>query len=253
MKPQEITGLHIGEGMPKTIVSLTGATAAECLTETERACEAGVDVLEWRADFASCANDPAALVDMGHVIAAKCYVPLLLTLRSAREGGERDFDPEAYLSLNRSLIKAGIADLIDIEARIGDDTARTLAHYAHAHNVATVISHHNFQLTPSIEWMTDMLRHMIRLGADIPKLAVMAHDESDALRLLSATNQMRYETDCPLITIAMGRKGAITRLVGEAFGSSMTFCALGNASAPGQVSLEQTRRILHDVHAALDE
>ena len=80
-------------------------------------------------------------------------------------------------------------------------------------------------------------------GADVAKLAVMPGDAADAARLLQATAQAaarRPET--PLITMAMGPAGAVTRLCGGAFGVCASFGAMGGAaSAPGQPDARDLR------------
>ena len=93
---------------------------------------------------------------------------------------------------------------------------------------------------------------MADLGADIPKIATMANGAQDALKLLAATEEMsRIHSDKPLLTMAMGREGSITRLAGELFGSAITFCSLEAASAPGQVQVKQAIRIMDDLHEVL--
>jgi len=42
----------------------------------------------------------------------------------------------------------------------------------------------------------------------------------------------------PVVSMSMGRLGAITRLSGWAFGSAMTFAVGENSSAPGQLAIE---------------
>ena len=44
--------------------------------------------------------------------------------------------------------------------------------------------------------------------------------------------------------MSMGALGAVSRLAGEAFGSAMTFANPGQASAPGQVSLDVVNDVL---------
>ena len=76
---------------------------------------------------------------------------------------------------------------------------------------------------------------MLDLGADIAKLAVMPRNRADAARLLLATAQAAAQRPGKaLITMSMGRDGAVTRYCGGAFGSAATFGTLSAASAPGQ-------------------
>ena len=89
------------------------------------------------------------------------------------------------------------------------------------------------------------------MGADIPKIAVMPKSESDVITLLDATQEMHTKyADGPIITMSMG-KGVISRMCGEFFGSSMTFGAVGQVSAPGQTPVDQLSDVLAVLHRAL--
>jgi 3-dehydroquinate dehydratase-1 len=54
----------------------------------------------------------------------------------------------------------------------------------------------------------------------------------------------------PLVTMSMGGLGAISRLAGEVFGSSMTFGSAGKKSAPGQIPVSELRLCLKTIHNA---
>ena len=253
MECLDIKGVRIGEGRPKIIVSIMGGTLEESLQTVEAGKAAQVDCFEYRADFADDVRDAAQVVqDTVALAEALPENPLLFTFRSTGQGGKLTLPVEEYAALNRSVIEAEAIDLVDIETWIGDDLVRELVDCAHAHGVAAVVSYHNFQETPPAAWMVELMSHMVELGADIPKVAVMAHDAKDALELLSATEEMsRTRTDKPLLTMAMGREGSITRLTGELFGSALTFCSLEQASAPGQVDVARARRMMDDLHEVL--
>lgn len=90
------------------------------------------------------------------------------------------------------------------------------------------------------------------MGADIPKIAVMPQSAGDVLTLLSATEEMaRCYADRPIITMSMSSQGVISRLCGEVFGSSMTFGAVGQVSAPGQIPVDQLCQALEILHNSL--
>ena len=57
--------------------------------------------------------------------------------------------------------------------------------------------------------------------------------------------------DRPIITMSMAGTGVISRLCGEVFGSSMTFGAVGKASAPGQMGAEDLNTVLALLHDAM--
>ena len=90
-----------------------------------------------------------------------------------------------------------------------------------------------------------LLEQMKHSNADIVKLAMMPQDAEDVLRLLAETNRFhqRYPEQL-LITMAMGKIGAVSRVSGEIFGSCVTFGAGKNASAPGQIKMEKLEEIL---------
>lgn len=250
MRPLRIKGVSIGEGIPKIIVSLMAPDVEGVLADIEKGKQEGVDCFEWRADFSDDVHDPVKIVEQGRQIAAALPTnPLLFTFRSSSQGGELAIPADEYVSLNRAVIRSGFADLVDIESWIGDVAVSDLVEEAKRCGVATVVSYHDFAGTPKVEQMIDLLSHFADLGADIPKVAVMAQSPADALRLMEATEEVaRRHVDVPLLTMAMGRAGAITRLTGELFGSALTFCALERASAPGQVDVAQARRIMTELH-----
>lgn len=253
MKPLEIKGMAIGAGTPKTIASLMSPHVEGALEAAQEAVAAGVDCLEWRGDFCANKHDFDSMVrDARQLAAALPDNPLLFAFRSESQGGQSTLSVEEYVALNRVLIEDEFIDLVDIETWIGDKAVRDLVDCAHAHGVAVVISYHNFRGTPSVEWMVSLLTHMVDLGADIPKLATMATCPRDSLKLLAATEEVsRLHTDCPLITMAMGPMGSITRVAGEVFGSALTFVAVREASAPGQVDAAQAKRMMDDIHSTL--
>ena len=59
--------------------------------------------------------------------------------------------------------------------------------------------------------------------------------------------------DYPLITMAMGGLGAVSRISGQVFGSCMTFASFGKASAPGQLLLGDTSWILNQISESMEK
>lgn len=251
MNAIHIKGVCLGEGRPKTIVSLMDAEVGGLVQSARRAVDAGADCLEWRADFAHDCHDAAAMTQTGEeLVRSLPHTPLVFTFRSTGQGGRQELCIDEYLALNQAIAAAHAADVVDIEVGIGDDNVRALVRAAHAQGLAAIVSHHDFAETPSVEWMTDQLARMAELGADIPKLAVAAQSAVDCLHLMEATAAAHRQLDRPLITMAMGACGTISRLAGEAVGSAATFCALGTASAPGQVELVTATKALDALHDA---
>ena len=80
----------------------------------------------------------------------------------------------------------------------------------------------------------------------------MPQSKLDVLTLLSATEEMnRLYADRPIITMSMAGNGIVSRLCGEVFGSAVTFGAGKKVSAPGQIGVEELRKILTVLHGGM--
>ena len=89
---------------------------------------------------------------------------------------------------------------------------------------------------------------MRELDADILKIAVTPNEIGDVARLLKITGRTSINYEKPLITMAMGKMGTVTRIAGEFFGSDVTFGTVGESSAPGQLHVEDLKLILETLH-----
>ena len=85
---------------------------------------------------------------------------------------------------------------------------------------------------------------MEEMGADVAKLAVIPRSRQDVLDLLQATVTADERMNIPVVTMSMGGLGVVSRLCGSLTGSAMTFAAVGETSAPGQIAAEKMQNIL---------
>lgn len=245
----------IGSGKPKVIVPIVQATPEGIEAAAKTIKESPVDLVEWRVDWFEAFADLERVKAVAKQLRQALEdIPLLATFRTKAEGGEQGLDSAAYEKLNRTLIQSGAIDLIDIELFSGEDIVRSLVECAHQNDVKVVASSHDFKQTPSNEDMESRLRTMRDLGADVLKLAVMPNTEDDVVRLLATTRKLANEKEMkPLVTMAMGETGKISRVTGELFGSTMTFGCVGQASAPGQIPIETLHSLLDVVHESLED
>ena len=245
MSVLNIRNLALGEGKAKIAVPLVARNETglrQALALLEHAC---FDLVEYRADFdEEAGNIDALLRRLAVVRAALPDVPLLFTFRTAQEGGEYPCERGYYFELNRAVAASGLADMVDIELGAADESVQETVAAIKRSGAAVLMSNHDFQATPPTEEMVSRLKNMARLGADVCKIAVMPQSSADVLNLLSATQEARGQIGKPLVSISMGRLGIISRLCGSVFGSAMTFGAVGQVSAPGQIDSVQLRRIL---------
>jgi len=250
-KTIQIRNLTVGPGMPGIIVPIVAVTEKDILSSAETIKTVSPDMVEWRVDWFEEAYDAAAVTAvLEKMRSALGDIPILFTFRTAKEGGEKAIDSELYADLNRKTAASGFADLIDVELFTGDEIVSDLIAAAHGCDVKVIASSHDFSGTPEKSEIVRRLRKMDALGADIPKIAVMPTCRADVITLLDATQEADALIDKPLITMSMSGTGLISRLAGEAFGSALTFGAVGKVSAPGQMSAENLRTVLALIHSA---
>ena len=253
MNTVKVRGVEIGAGIPKIIVPIVGVTHEAIVEEAKTFNSIPVDVVEWRVDWFENVFEfdkvEAVLRDLRDALGE---LPILMTFRTSKEGGEKAIEPEAYAELNIKAARTGLVDMIDVEIFTGDDIVNKIISGAHAAGVKVVASNHDFFKTPEKDDIVGRLRKMQDMDADIPKIAVMPTCKKDVLTLLAATEEMSSEyADRPIITMSMAGTGVISRLAGEVFGSSMTFGAAKKASAPGQMGVNELNTVLSLLHDAL--
>lgn len=250
MSTIRIKDVVLGEGIPKICVPIMGKTKEEIITEAAGFKELPIDIAEWRADWFEDINDISKLKSVLEELAATLdKIPLLFTFRTLGEGGNKAIDKEEYGKLINTAVASGCIDLTDIEVFTGDAMVKKLIDYAHKNGVTVIASNHDFDKTPSVDDMIYRMRKMQDLGADILKIAVMPKNKLDVLDLLKATVIMKEKyTDKPVVTMSMASKGGVSRVLGEVFGSALTFGALKKTSAPGQIEVRELKKILDLLH-----
>ena len=277
-------------GLPAVAVSLTGPSLAHARAQARSAVEAGADVLELRVDLLEEAGALAAPgpldaatataqvleclrglreaidgADAADGVDADTGAPVLLTCRTAAEGGRAHLDDAAYGALLRSVLD-GLADwaperlpaAIDVEVQRG--CLRRVCTQAHGLGIGVVASFHDFEATPSDEVLEEVLARMACEGADLAKIAVWPTSADDVARLLGVCARAtagageRGGLGVPVAAMSMGALGAVSR-VAPAFGTALTFAVVPNeqglarASAPGQLPIQDVRRCLELLRA----
>ncbi len=241
-----IRNLHLGEGLPKICVPLVDEREESLLWGAVLAKATAADLVEWRADLFGPDATAEEILRMATTLrAAMGDTPLLFTYRTRPEGGQGKIEKWRYLELNREIAARALADLVDIELSGGEEAVAAFVEGTAGFAAKVLVSSHDFAATPTKEAMVNRLHRMRKLGADIPKLAVMPGSFTDVLSLLGATEEFSRTADCPVVTMAMGELGKISRIAGAFTGSAFTFGALEDkASAPGQLPVQELRTIL---------
>ena len=201
-------------------IPITAPTMDEALRDMDKAAEAA-DIIELRIDYMP---NPKLERLLKH-----SKTPKIVTNRTRHEGGRFDGPEEKRVACLQEAISLGAA-YVDIELDYFHNLDRG--------STKLIVSHHNFEETPKN--LHGIYQRIAEKNPDIVKIATMARDYKDSLRMLD----LIADADRDMIGICMGQKGIITRVLGPVYGGYLAFASLdrGKASAPGQLSAGELRR-----------
>lgn len=224
----------------KIAVPITGENIAEISKEVSSINNAidKIDLIEWRIDYLkdfSLAN----LIECNRIV-RQVKIPLILTLRSVEEGGN-SIELDYHDLLNRSIETLDF-DILDVEI---DKKVDELITKVHQNNRCVIASHHDLKNRLDERGIIEKFKLMNDHNADIAKVAIMPKDEKDVLALIQASLVANDELDIPIVSMAMGEKGMISRIMPSHFGSVCSFGSLDKSSAPGQIKVDDLRRIIN--------
>ena len=222
--------------------ALTDGAPSGQARQARLAQQQGAGAAELRADLLA---DPAQVRAALTAVRAASSLPLLLTYRSATEGGKGAGHGQGYEDYLASLLqlRPPVAAL-DIE--MACPASKALVAEAKAGGYDVVGSCHDFTATPSAAQIAEKLAQITAAGADITKVAYMPRTAQDVAALRHAAHDFAgaYPHQ-PLIAISMGQLGAPSRtdLV-----NCLTFATIadGAASAPGQATIAHVRAWLEN-------
>jgi 3-dehydroquinate dehydratase I len=241
----------IGGERPLICLPLVAQTQTDLLAQVEAVLPLRPDLLEWRVDgYDDATESKECLAALRKLRKTLGNIPLIYTFRIREEGGMQEVDTMVRQKMITAALRSGDVDIVDIELCNPQPFIEAIIEEARTNGVKVILSHHNFTQTPTESFMIDKLRQAQAAGADIVKLAAMPQTYGDVLRLLTATNRARTEAvDVPIVTMAMGEEGVISRLAGGLFGSDITFAIGSKSSAPGQVPIDDLRTAMTLLYA----
>ncbi|MBK9676915.1 MAG: type I 3-dehydroquinate dehydratase [Betaproteobacteria bacterium] len=244
-KVLDIRGRRFGGGTPLICSSLVGRSAERIANEARSTLAKGADVLEWRVDFFDGIGDTEAVLATARGLrAAIGDTPLIFTRRGTREAGQPiALGEDAVLRLYDAVAAAGVIDFLEYEMDSAPARVRQARNIASAHGVQLILSYHDFDATPGLDELVERFEQAELQMADVAKIAVMPRVRDDVLNLLIATARADARLGIPVISMSMGAQGVVTRMMGDAFGSAMTFAVGETRSAPGQLPIADLRAV----------
>ncbi|GMH08358.1 hypothetical protein Nepgr_010198 [Nepenthes gracilis] len=227
--------IRLGSGEMKkdatlVCVQVMDDTVDQMLTSISKAMALGADLVEIRLDYLKQFDPHRDLSDLIN----RSLLPTLLTYRPKWEGGQYDGDDNGRLEVLRLAMELG-ADYVDVEYQVAHDFNSSIDGKK-PEKFKVIVSSHNYQNTPSVEDLGDLVANIQSTGADIVKIATTALDITDVARVFKVT----VHSEVPVIGLVMGEKGLISRILAPKFGGYLTFSTLepGKVSAPGQPTIK---------------
>ena len=170
--------------------------------------------------------------------------PYLLTLRHPDEGG----CGSPLSATERNLVLAPLvpgAAAIDLEVAYASEMEDTIDR-ARASGTAVVLSAHDFEQTPTLDALGQLVEKGQKLGADVVKIASRTESASDVTRLLALFDSF---PDVNLALMGMGPLGMASRLLAAQCGSVLNYACAGEAMVEGQWPADEFRALLDRVGA----
>lgn len=206
------------------------------LAEHRHLVEQGAKLVELRLDYLT------SKINIRRLLAEQSDLDcqIIITCRRLEDGGKWTGSEEARQLVLREAIAEGV-DYVDIE----EDIASQIPRFG---KTKRIISYHNFRKTP--EDLRQLHHDMSELDPDIIKIASMANDPHDNLRML----EMMQESEIPTIGMCMGDVGTPSRILAGKFGAPFTYATFHHERtlAPGQLSFQQMNEIYRYEHIGPD-
>lgn len=210
---------------------IMAATVDDMLVDIGRAERLGADVVEIRLDYLKEFDDLRKEIG---VLIEGSTLPTLITYRPIWEGGQYDGDEDHRLEVLRWAMELG-ADYVDVEYQVAHKFIGSILDKK-PEKFKVVVSSHNYQSTPSVEELGELVAKIQSTGADIVKIVTTALDVTDVALMFHVT----VHSEVPVIGLVMGERGLISRILGPKFGGYLTFATIdsGSISAPGQPTIQ---------------
>lgn len=256
MKNIQLKNVVLDAGKPKIAVSLAGKNIEEIMEECNKISELSFDIIEWRADYylSKYKNIGKELEKKEfylEILKTLDYIdysfsdkPIIFTLRSKNQGGQIEINSEDRNGIYDLIINSNMVEAIDIEV-INYPTTQDIKadiKYIKDAGIKVITSYHKLSGMLVDGEAIKIAEKMNELGSDILKICAKAETKEDAKFFLKELIMINNRDIGPMIMLALGENGRVTRVAGGKYGSSITFAYVGTPTAEGQMDVKS----LHD-------
>lgn len=220
------------------------------LKEVQFFLKQGVEILEIRGDaFLAYNNSVDELMEALVCVREKAgNTTILFTLRSEKEGGYyKDLESE-YEEILRKISQNRLVDMIDIEIERLEYNLGTLINCIHQSKIPVILSAHfpeTLAYTERRKRLENTIKKMELTKGEVYKLAFFVKDEEELNNYKEVLNSHKKWMEHLHIGIAMGKAGKVSRYDKNWCGSCMTYVCGSKEAAPGQISVEELKKLCY--------
>jgi 3-dehydroquinate dehydratase-1 len=165
-------------------------------------------------------------------------LPVIVTIRLAAEGGRWNRPDESRLPL----FETALRNLSAADNELRSPLVERVSVLARRHQRALIVSHHDFEKTPSLDDLKQIMAQAAKHGT-VVKVVTLTKDNTDIATLRALLHE---ECSVPLCLIGTGSFGAQTRVEFPKIGSCLTYGYLDAPVAAGQVSARELMQLLRN-------
>lgn len=205
-----------------------------------------IDIIELRIDQWKSWHHQRLIKNLSLLNELKGHFKILVTYRTASQGGKGQLTNEEYLKLIETISSIDTFQMIDIEweSNIDVEMHKRIIENAHRHQKEIIVSYHNFSETPPLEEIKFTYYKMQKLKPDYVKIAVMPKEKQDVATLLEAVAYTSEAISQHVIGISMSHLGVVSRTAQGVFGGTVSYGCLGEPQAPGQIHVKELKKQL---------
>jgi 3-dehydroquinate dehydratase type I len=195
--------------------------------------EQDVDFIEIRLDLI---KDYHSLGD----ITCCSNLPKIATIRTLDNHG---FFPGSERERKLALLEAAKANFEFIDFEISTHNSNRIIGEFEDFHLRKIISYHDYNKTPSMFHLKEILSKQKGKGADVCKIVTTAKTGYDNIVLLNFTREASTTTS--LICFSMGELGRTSRILSPLFGGFLTMASIEKKAetASGQLTIQEMKRI----------
>ncbi len=217
----------------KICVCVIGNTIKQFLKNLIKAQKISSSLIELRVDYIK----KLSISDL-YLIRNKTKNPAIFTCRKKSEGGFYENDEMSRIKIIKVADELNFK-FLDIELT----TLKKYSNFIHPLKTKLIVSYHNFNSTPSLNFLTRLGKEMIEFKPKIIKIATFVNKYQDIKNLFNFL--LNDNLAIKKIVIGIGKKGTIFRILAPFFNSYLTYVSLDNykKTASGQLSFDKILKI----------